>query len=188
MRSIAQRTATTVLLVLLLALPAAAQLEFCMLGLSAAPDAYVDQITVAYGDEFDLYVILAGPEGTTPLPWILESVNWAVLQNCCGGSPAYMIDSELLGSDLIHTGDPVVGVTSEASNCVQKDVVALARLTFTWVTTPVRNFYLGAAPMTVATTCAEDFQPLSSRSVEIIPTGVTPAEVSDWGAVKSLYR
>lgn len=173
---------------LMLALPATAQLEFSMLGLSAEPDAYVAEKTVAFGEEFDLYVILTGPEGESPLPWILDSVNWAVLQNCCGGSPAYLIDSELLGPDLVHTGEPVVGVTSAAADCVQQDVVALARLTFTWVETPTRNFYLGAAATTAAVTCDEDFQLLSSRSVEITPTGVTPAEESSWGAVKRLYR
>jgi hypothetical protein len=182
------RTLLTGIALALGALPAAAQSGFSIIGLSAAPDSYVARKTVPFGEEFELYVILTGPAGESPLPWILDSVDWAVLQACCGGSPAYMIHAELLTDGLSQTGDPTLGVTSTGVGCVQRDVLVLARLLFTWIYTPTRHFYLGAAAMTAALTCDQDIQFLDSRSVEIIPTGITPAEDASWGAVKSLYR
>lgn len=167
---------------------ASAQDGYSVLCLSAAPDDYIGEVSVPYGEDFDLYVILAGPEVGEPLPWRLDTVDWAVLGSCCGGSPAFMIGSELGGGPLSHEGDPVIGVRTTSDGCVQQDVITLARLSFTWVYEPAGPFFLGAAALAPAFSCDGPSQILGGRSLRVVPTGITPATPSNWGAVKSLYR
>jgi hypothetical protein len=170
------------------AVPAVAQTGFSVLCLSAAPDAYVGEIDVPYGEDFDLYVILAGPDVGAPLSWRLDTVDWAVLGSCCGGSPAYLIGSELAGAPLAHQGDPVLGVHTTSDGCVQQDVVTLARLSFVWVYEPTGPFFLGAAALAPAAACDGPAQILDGRTLRVVPSGITPAASSSWGGVKSLYR
>jgi hypothetical protein len=175
-------------LALAAAVPAAAQTGFSVLCLSAAPGAYVGEIDVPYGEDFDLYVILAGPEVGTPLSWRLDAVDWAVLGSCCGGSPAFLVGSELAGAPFAHQGDPVLGVHTTSDGCVQQDVITLARLSFTWVYEPTGPFFLGAAALAPATSCDGPAQILDGRTLRVVPSGITPASSSSWGGVKSLYR
>lgn len=175
-------------LALAVAVPAVAQTGFSVLCLSAAPEAYVGEIDVPYGEDFDLYVILAGPDAGAPLSWRLDTVDWAVLGSCCGGSPAYLIGSELAGAPLAHQGDPVLGVHTTSDGCVEQDVVTLARLSFTWVYEPTGPFFLGAAALAPAAACDGPSQILDGRTLRVVPTGITPASASSWGGVKSLYR
>lgn len=175
-------------LAVVVAVPAVAQTGYSVLCLSAAPGAYVAELSVPYGEDFDLYVILAGPEVGVPLSWRLDTVDWAVLGSCCGGSPAFLIGSELGGAPLAHDGDPVIGVRTTSAGCVQQDVITLARLSFTWVYEPTGPFFLGAAALAPAFSCDGPAQILDGRSLRIVPTGITPAAASSWGEVKSLYR
>lgn len=167
---------------------ASAQGEYCVLGLSASPDAYVGEVDLEYGRDFELYVILAGPGATAPIPWDFSSVGWAVLQTCCGGSAAFMVASELSGDTMVHEGDPILGVQTTATDCFRSDIIPIATLSFTWVYEPNGPFYLGAAAMTPVEICGEPQQFLAGSSVRITPLGVTPAEDKSWGEVKSLYR
>ena len=166
---------------------AAAQ-EYSVLGLSASPDGYQPEIEIDYGHDFQLYVIITGPGAVEPLPWDFSAVNWAVLQSCCGGSPAYMVESELHAASLEHEGEPILGVRTTAPDCFQSDVIRVATLTFTWIYEPTGAFYLGAAAMSAVEICGEEPEFLSGCSVRITPLGVTPAEEQSWGQVKSLYR
>ncbi len=176
------------LLVLATAPCALAQGDFSVLGLSASPDAYVDAIEVEYGEDFELYVIITGPGAVEPLAHDFSSVGWAVLQACCGGSPAFMYDSQLSTEGLVHEGEPILGVTTSAPECVSADVIHVATLSFNWLYAPTEPFLLGAASMNAAQFCGEDPQFLSGCAVTVLPQGVTPAESSSWGGVKALYR
>ncbi|MBU0743509.1 hypothetical protein KKA85_06550 [bacterium] len=167
---------------------AAAQGEYSVLGLSAMPDAYVPEVEVDFGHDFELYVILAGPGAVAPLPWQFSSVDWAVLQSCCGGSPAFMVESHLATDSLVHEGDPILGVRTTAPDCFQSDIILIATLTFTWIYQPTGPFYMGAAAMSAVEICGEDTQFLSGCSVRITPLGVTPAGNRSWGEVKTLFR
>lgn len=167
---------------------ALAQGEFNVLGLSGAPDAYVEEVQVVYGENFDLYVIISGPGGLEPLTYDFSSVSWAVLQVCCGGSPAYMYDAQLAGDGLVHEGEPILGVTTTAPECVAADVIYVATLSFTWIYRPLGPFRLGAASMSAAEFCGRDPEFLSGCAVLVTPLGITPAESHSWGAVKALYR
>jgi len=167
---------------------AVAQDEYSVLGLSAAPDAYVGEIEVDFGRDFELYVILAGPGAAAPLPWDFSSVTWAVLQSCCGGSAAFLVDTELSAGTMVHEGDPVLGVQTTATDCFRSDVILIATLGFTWTYEPNGPFYLGAAAMTPVEICGEPRQFLAGSSVRITPLGITPAEDRSWGAVKALFR
>lgn len=180
--------AASAALVLLFAVPALAQDGFCVLGLSAAPDSYVGETTVEYGSDFDLWVIVAGPDAVAPLSWKLDTLDWAVLQSCCGGSPATLSSSALTTGTMVQEGDPAYGVQVVSTDCVRRDVITLARLTFTWVYQPTGAFYLGAAALGPATTCDAGSELLGGRSVLVVPTGITPAAASTWGGIKSLYR
>ncbi len=178
----------TVLTLTLSVGPAVAEGEFSVLGLSASPDSYVDEIEVDFDQEFQLYVIIAGPGAVEPLTKDFSSVNWAVLQACCGGSPAFMIESVLHSESLVHEGEPIVGVHTSAPVCIDADIITLATLTFTWLYEPAGSFLLGAAAMSAAEFCGEETEFLSGCSVRIVPLGITPAEDKTWGEVKSLYR
>jgi hypothetical protein len=166
----------------------AAQGEYSVLGLSAAPDAYVDDIDIEYGQDFQLYVIIAGPGAVEPLTLDFVSVNWAVLQACCGGSPAFLIDSNLHTDQLDHEGDPIYGVHTSAPTCIDAEIITVATLTFTWLYEPTGPFLLGAASMSAAEFCGGETEFLSGCSVRIAPLGYTPAEDHTWGEVKSIYR
>ncbi len=167
---------------------ATAQGEYSVLGLSAAPDAYLGEAEVDFDSDFELYVILAGPGAVEPLPWDFSAVDWAVLQSCCGGSPAYMVESDLISASLVHEGDPILGVRTSAPDCLPTDIIHIATLTFTWIYQPTGPFFMGAAAMSSVEICGEDPQFLSGCSVRITPLGITPAESRSWGGVKNLYR
>lgn len=166
---------------------AAAQ-EYSVLGLSGSPDGYVPEVEIEYGHDFQLYVIITGPGAVEPLPWDFSAVNWAVLQSCCGGSAAYMVEAELETTNMEHEGEPILGVRTTAMDCLQSDVIRVATLTFTWIYQPTGPFYMGAAAMSAVEICGQDTEFLSGSSVRITPLGVTPAEDQSWGQVKALYR
>ncbi len=170
----------------LAAVPAAAQTAYSELALSARPDTLVDHLTVAYGDPFTAYVVLVGPEGS-PLPFGLQRLDWALLESCCGGSPAQMVVTEGWPG-FQDSGDPTQGRVTEALDCATGDVVPIATLTFDWIFTPNRVFYLAAAALTAARTCDGGEEILLGHSLAVTPTGVTPAEPRAWGAVKAAYR
>lgn len=175
----------TLLAVVLLAAAASAQV-YPHLGLSASPDEYVGVIEVPYGESFTLYVVMTGPD-LAPLPFELDTVQWALLGSCCGGSPAIYLDT-ILNDQMTHVGDPNLAVTSEATTCLDGDFIVLAEVSFNWLYEPSGPFHLGAAALSAAIDCeGEPWIPIG-LSLEIIPLGITPAETSSWGGVKSLYR
>ena len=173
---------------LALAAPAAAQTtSFPALCLSASPDEYVGRIEVDFGDTFSLYVCLTGDDGD-PLPFALNSVQWALLTTCCGGSPALYVDVDY-NQDLTHEGDPAFSVVSDAVSCLDQDFVVLARVDFNWLYEPVEGpFNLGAQCLNVAYDCEGGGWITTGLPLEVVPLNVTPAESDTWSAVKRTYR
>lgn len=173
-------------LLLLAAASAPAQTSFPALALSASPDAYVGEIEVPFGETFTLYVCLTGPEGG-PLTFDLDVIEWALLNSCCGGSPAIFIDT-FPSETMTHAGDPTFAVTSDALTCVADDFVVLARVDFNWLYEPTGPFNLGAACLNVAWDCAGESHVVSGLPMHVIPLGITPAETDTWSGVKRTYR
>jgi len=170
----------------LVAAPVVAQDGFSALGLSASPDGYVGEITVPYGDDFTLYVFMTGPE-LSALPFELDAVDWALLGSCCGGSPAYYLDT-VFNDQMDHEGEPSVAVFSTAQQCVAGDFIVLAEVNFNWIYEPFGEFHLGAASLSAATDCEGEAWILTGMPLKVIPTGITPAEDTSWSALKTLFR
>jgi hypothetical protein len=169
-----------------LLIPVAAQSGYPALGLSAAPDSYVDEITVEYGSNFTLYVVLMGSDGEA-LPFDLSTINWALLGSCCGGSPAYYIDT-ILTSEMTHTGDPTLAISSTAETCVTSDFIMLAEVSFNWIYQPNTTFHLGVANLSAAVDCEDEPWILTGAPLLVIPTGLVPNESDTWSGIKAIYR
>ena len=81
------------------------------LGLSAAPDHYLDTIAPDVGEPFTLHVILTGMSADEPLAFELQSVEWVIHTICCGDSPVGV-------TSLVHApgfevdGDPYEAIAS----------------------------------------------------------------------------
>jgi hypothetical protein len=168
------------------AVPAFAQSGFSALGLSASPDEYVGEITVPYGEDFSLYVFMTGPE-LSPLPFELDTIDWALLASCCGGSPAFYFGN-VMNEEMDHEGDPAVAVFSKARQCVSGDFIVLAQVTFNWIYEPTGSFHLGAASLSAAMDCEGEPWILTGLPLRVVPTGITPAEETSWGDLKNLFR
>ncbi len=169
-----------------LLIPAAAQSGYPALGLSAAPDSYVDEITVEYGSNFTLYVVLMGADEEA-LPFDLNTINWALLGSCCGGSPAYYIDT-IYTSEMTHIGDPTLSISSTATTCVTSDFILLAEVSFNWIYQPNTTFHLGVANLSAAVDCEGEPWILTGAPLLVNPTGIVPTETDTWGALKTMYR
>ena len=166
--------------------PVTGQTAYAELAISARPDSLVDHVTVAYGEPFTAYVVLVGPEGG-PLPFGLQRLDWALLGSCCGGAPAQVVQVDGWPG-FTDTGDPSVGRTTEALDCATGDVVPIATLTFLWMFPPTGVFYLAVGALNPAVRCDGGTEILLGRSLEVTPTGITPAAATTWGRLKVRYR
>ena len=63
---------------------ASAQYDFPRIGLSAAPDHYVDAMEAEIGEEFTMYACVFANTPGEPLQQPLQSVAWVIHQACCG--------------------------------------------------------------------------------------------------------
>ncbi len=171
---------------ILTASAAVAQTDMPRLGLSASPVAFVDSLQVEYGDDFTLWVVMTTPEPDAGA-FDLEYVKWALLNSCCGGSPALYVDA-VMGEGLVHDGDPVFAVESEAETCVTGELTVLAECHFTWIYEPEGPFNLAAAALTAARDCADETWYPSGLEFEVIPDLSTPAEAESWGNLKARFR
>ena len=122
---------SSILSCLLLAMGTTVQAQsldsYSRLGLSAAPDAYVPELTIQPDETFVLYVIAVGPH-YGPLPFDVAEANWAVYAACCG-LQAEIVDVQY-ADGMTHTGQPLGGVKSELPVCYEGDVIMLAAVTF----------------------------------------------------------
>lgn len=171
----------------LLAAPILAQDEYSRLGLSAAPDSYVPVLETAIGEPFTLYVVLAGPGGTEPLPFGMDQVEWTVFTGCCGASPVE-ISNMIHPANMVCEGDPYLAVQATAIECLDGDVILLAEVEFDWLLEGETTFPLAAGSAHPALDCSGGYHLLMGLTVEIFgqPTQ-TPNHAMTWGGIKGLY-
>lgn len=174
-------------LILLAAVPAAAQFTAPRLGVSASPTAYVDSLTVELGMPFEVYICAFGVDADEPLDRPYESFFWGVHSVCCGALTR-IVDFQF-APGFTHEGHPLAGVRSIADDCLQRDVVLLATLTVE-VTADAPGYYLWAAgPFGPVVDCDGGSPVFYDMTVILQATGeVTAVEPSSWGQVKALYR
>ncbi len=184
--SVSLKRSLLVLVIMLAALPVAAQSSYSALGLSASPTEYIGEITVPFGDDFSLYVFVTGPD-LAVLPFELAAIDWALLGSCCGGSPAYYVQT-LLSETLQHEGNPTIAVHSTADICVSGNFIVLAEVQFNWIYEPTGPFYLGVATLAAAVDCEGDPWIMTGLPLQVIPTGITPTQDESWSSLKTLFR
>lgn len=181
------RVATFTLLLGLLAAPAAAQFtEFPRVGVSAAPDRYVGEITVADDATFEVHVLFLGPDDDTPLAGGFRSVTWALLEACCGGA-AELVDVELHGP-WQHEGSCIGGMLSYSDQCLTETSYHLATLTLRMATDVPGDYFLLCGPINLAYDCAGVGVVMTDMPVLVHYSTNVPVERSSLGSVKSSFR
>ncbi|MBE0566941.1 MAG: hypothetical protein IH621_13355 [Krumholzibacteria bacterium] len=180
-------TGAAVLALALAAVPAAAQWDFPRIGLSAAPDRYVDALTAEVGEEFTLYACVFAHEPDQPLQQQLSLIPWVVHQACCG---AWMdVISVELNPALEHVGaSPLSGMVSSAAACLDQEGIMLAALTVRLDAPGPGDYIWAAGPYALVEDCEGGHPVFMDMPVTITVPGTTPTEASRWGALKALYR
>jgi hypothetical protein len=167
---------------------AQADYNFPRLGLSAARDDYVDQMSCEMGDTFTVYVGAFGTESGSVLEEDLVSLLWVVHQVCCGGD-LVVVDYSFVG-DFVSNGHPLGGVTSVAPSCVSADFMPLAELTVMLVTPDGPGEYqMSAGPYGPSVNCVGD-NPIFLEGVVNVAVGgeITPVVGTSWSGLKAFYR
>jgi hypothetical protein len=160
--------------------------EYPHLGLSAAPDRYVDTLDIQQGEPFTLYMIMIGPQ-QGPLPFDLAQTQWTVHAACCGAS--YNVVDIAYNETMHHEGELPGDIHSTVEVCAHQDVVLLAAITFELLFQPVGTYLLPAGATGLTLDCDGGSHLMMDLSVilNIGATG-TPTDVQSWGAVKAIYR
>ncbi len=171
----------------LFAANATAQITYPRVGLSASPTEYIDNITIAPGEEFTLYACVFGPGPGEPVGQAFTSLSWVIHQVCCGA----VIDIHDFQSnpDLEHTGHPLLGVRTTSETCYDQDLVVLGTLTCT-LTNPTPGGVLWAAgPFDASFDCEGGNALFIGLAVTINAEGdALPTDESSWGSLKAIYR
>jgi len=160
----------------------------------------VDSLSAVAGEPFVAYMIALGPGADQPAPFPVTEIYWIKHTGCCG------VDFEILdvayNPDLEHAGDPLNGVTTTATECLEQDLVLLATITFV-IHYPTQGIALMPAGATgPALDCAGTgflfFDLLLQVTMQDgvvsgVPeepgTGWRPqAEGATWGRIKAIYR
>lgn len=168
--------------------PAAAQSDLPRVGISASPDHYVDSITVDSVDEtITLYACIFGPETGGPLTQPLTKVAWVIHQVCCGAE--IFIHDVQYNPEFTHVGHPLIGVQTEAAECIDRDGILLATITASILPTAAGDLLWAAGPFGPARDC-DGTQPFfRDMPVTIVFDGeVTPEAGTSWGSLKAVYR
>jgi len=185
----ARRAATIGVLAgaLLAAASASAQYDFPRIGLSAAPDRYVDAMEAGIGEEFTIYACVFAHVPGEPLQLPLRSVAWVIHQACCGAS-LDVVDVQY-NPDLLHEGrSPLSGMVSSVEGCLDQDGIWLATLTVR-LNAPGPGDYLWAAgPYAAAVDCDGGNPFFMDMPVNITVPASTPSANSSWGTLKAGYR
>jgi hypothetical protein len=175
---------TAVLLVLLLTSQAQAQPR---IGLSADKDIYVDQITVPYNTEFELYAMVFGFEPGQAMNQPVSTLPWVIHQVCCGA--VIEVVDMVFNPALEHVGHPLAGTVSSVETCLDQDSIWLATLTVRLVTTVAGDVLWAAGPFGPIQDCDGQVPFFMNMPVTItLDEEPTPTETSNWGQVKAMYR
>jgi hypothetical protein len=181
------RTATFTLLLGVLAAPATAQFtDLPRLGVSAAPDRYVGEITVQDDATFEVHVLVLGPDDDTPLDLGFLSFTWALLEACCGGA-AELVDVAL-ADPWIHEGSCIGGMESYSEQCITAGSYRLATLTLRMATSVSGNYWLLCGPINLAYDCAGEGVLMTDLPLLVRYANNVPVERATMGSVKSSFR
>jgi hypothetical protein len=181
------RTTALILLLGLAAAPASAQYtEFPRLGVSAAPDRYVSEISVADDATFEVHVLVLGPDDDTPLDAGFQSFTWAMLEACCGGA-AILVDVDLAGP-WEHVGSCLGGMVSSSDQCPMEGSFRLATLTLQMATHIPGDYWLLCGPINLAYDCAGTGIVMTDMPVLVHYANNVPVERSTLSSVKSSFR
>ncbi len=156
------------------------------LGLSAAPDSYIDTIAPDIGEPFTLYVILTGMSADEPLAFNLQSVEWVIHTVCCGDSPVGVTEL-LTAPGFVTEGDPYESLASLTDLCPGGDTVHLATATFEWLLEGESEFFLSAGSITGALDCDEEGHLLQTITVLVSGQDPAPVEGTTWTGIKALF-
>ncbi len=187
-RSLIGWTVALVLLLLLgLASQAKAQESFPRIGLSASKTSYVDNITVPFATDFELYAMVTGFNPGEPMNQAVASMPWVIHQVCCGA--VLEIQDMQWNPALEHTGHPLAGVTSSVETCLDQDIIWLATITVRVLSQQAEDLLWAAGPFGPIRDCDGEVPFFMSMPVTIKLEGEpTPTEVSPWGDIKAMYR
>jgi hypothetical protein len=163
----------------LLALPASA---LPRLGVSAAPDRYVSEISVPQGETFQVHVLV----DATPLQQGFQSFNWAILQACCGGAATVLSVESADGWQ--NEGTCLGGMLSTWDDCAAQASYRLATLTMRMVTPESGDYFLMCGPIGLGYDCAGAGVLMTDLPLVIHYAGSVPAERSTLGSVKCRFR
>ena len=173
-------------LILILAGPARAQVDYPRVGLSTAPDHYNEEITINEGEPFVVYACVFGPDAETPLDQPLSSVSWVIHQVCCGST--VQVVSVEWNDEFDHVGHPILGVTSTPKQCVDRDRILLATITAV-LYDPVPGGGLWAAgPYDASFDCEGQNALFEGMPISINVADLVSSEETTWGGMKALYR
>ena len=174
-------------IIFLFAANAAAQTTYPRVGLSSSPNEYIDNITIAPGEEFTLYACVFGPGPGEPVGQAFTSLSWVIHQVCCG-AVIDILDFQS-NPDLEHTGHPLLGVRTTSETCYDEDLVVLGTLTCS-LTNPTPGGVLWAAgPFDASIDCEGGNALFIGLAVTInTEEDVLPTDKSSWGSLKAIYR
>lgn len=172
------------LLVLLIAPQVRAQPR---IGLSASKDIYVDNISVPFDTDFQVYAMVFGSEPGTAMNQAVSSLPWVIHQVCCG-AVVEILHIEF-NPELEHTGHPLGGTVSSVETCIDQDSIWLATLTVR-LTTEQEGYVLWASgPFGPILDCEGGVPFFMNMPLTIALDGEpTPNQTSQWGQVKAMYR
>jgi len=178
---------TMVLALLLSTSVARAQLVYPRMGLSASPDAYVENIEVTVGEPFVLYACVFGNEPGQALDQPVSNLSWVIHQVCCGAQ-VDILQIEY-NPEFTHEGHPILGVSSSVPECYDQSVIYLAKLTCVLAEPIPFGVLWAAGPYDASSDCEGGNALFMGMPVNILPDEVVTADESrSWGTVKSLYR
>ena len=156
------------------------------LGLSAAPDQYVETIAPTIGEPFTLHVILTGMNEDEPLAFNLQSVTWLIHTVCCGDSPVGVTDL-VYGDGITAVGDPYEEVTTSVPDCPGGETLLLATAQFEWLLEGETSFLLSAGALTAGLACDDSAHLLQTLVVDVVGQDPSPVEADTWSGIKALY-
>lgn len=166
---------------------ATAQSAMPRIGLSAARDTYVGEITVEPNQDFTLYAMIFGADNVTPLKQTITEIPWVIHQVCCGA--VLTISAAEFNPALETVGNPLAGTISTVPTCVAQDNIWLATLTVQMESTQPGSYEWASGPFGTILDCNAETVFMRGLAVTVTMEGSpVPNEVSSWGQIKATYR
>jgi len=177
-----------VLLAVILLSASSARAQFPRIGISGAPDHFIESIDVVMNEEFTLYVCVFGVDEETPLDQEYSSLSWVLHQVCCGAS--LFVNDVVYSSDFQHEGSPSLGVISSSEVCVDEPSILLATLTMVMVADEDGGYLAACGPYQQPVDCDGNNPLLMALPMTLNLTGTpgVPTSTPAFDSLKALYR